>query len=70
MSWVSTLLGAFVDWFRIPPDRVPPYFPLPTRMPTPRPDLNLILTDVEVTQAIQCMGRRDCPQDSVPLYTG
>ncbi len=66
VSLVDTLIG----WIRIPPERLPPFIPYSTRTPTPRPTLNLVVTDIETTQAIQCMGRRACPQDSVPLYTG
>jgi len=65
-----SLIDTVIGWIRIPPDRVPPYIPHSTRTPTPRPTLNLVVTDVEITQAIQCMGRRGCVQDSVPLYTG
>jgi len=65
-----SLIDTIIGWIRIPPDRVPPYIPHSTRTPTPRPILNLLVTDIETTQAIQCMGRRSCPQDSVPLYTG
>ncbi len=68
--FTTSIIDTIIGWVRIPPDRVPPFIPHSTRTPTPRPTLNLVVTDIETTQAIQCMGRRGCPQDSVPLYTG
>jgi hypothetical protein len=34
-----------------------------------QPD-NLAITDVEITQGIQCLHNPDCPDNSVPLYSG
>ncbi len=31
---------------------------------------NLAITDVEITQGIQCLHNPDCPDNSVPLYSG